>query len=124
MGFTEIDLDVGRPPNPEEWITVRCLVDSGAVYSVIPGSVLASLGIRPTQEEEFDLANGQVIRRKKGIAAFRYEGRIGGADVIFGEEGDANLLGAFTLEALGLALDPLKRELTPLRMLLALQKRP
>jgi len=29
------------------------------------------------------------------------------------------LLGAFTLEALGLALDPLKRELKPLPMILA-----
>ena len=29
------------------------------------------------------------------------------------------LLGAFTLEALGLALDPLKRELLPLPMILA-----
>jgi hypothetical protein len=45
--------------------------------------------------------------------------RIGGADVIFGEEGDSTLLGALTLEALGLALDPLRRELKPLPMLLA-----
>jgi len=34
----------------------------------------------------------------------------GGADVIFGEEGDSILLGAFILGALGLALDPLRRE--------------
>jgi len=39
--------------------------------------------------------------------------------VIFGEPGDAVLLGAFTLEALGLCLDPLKRELLPLPMILA-----
>jgi predicted aspartyl protease len=124
MGFTDVDLDVGRPPNPEAWQTVRCLVDSGAVYSVIPSAILEALGIQPVQEEEFDLANGQKTTRKRGMAAFRFEGRIGGADVIFGEEGDANLLGAFTLEALGLALDPLRRELMPLRMMLTIQKRP
>ena len=39
--------------------------------------------------------------------------------MIFGEEGDSSLLGAFTLEALGLTLDPLKRELRPLPMILA-----
>jgi hypothetical protein len=50
---------------------------------------------------------------------FRYGERVGGADVIFGEEGDHQLLGALTLEALGLALDPLKRELRPLPMMLA-----
>lgn len=118
MGFTHIDLDIGRPPNPDSWRTVRCLVDSGAVYSVIPGEILRSLGIQPIGEEEYELANGDVITRKRGMAAFRFEGRVGGADVIFGEDGDSNLLGAFTLEALGLALDPLRRELRPLRMLL------
>ena len=35
------------------------------------------------------------------------------------DEGDLQLLGAFTLEALGLTLDPLKRELISLPMLLA-----
>ena len=41
--------------------------------------------------------------------------------MIFGEKGDSNLLGAFTLEALGLSLDPLRRELKPLPMILALK---
>jgi hypothetical protein len=55
---------------------------------------------------------------------FRYGDRVGGADVIFGEEGDLQFLGAFTLEALGLGLDPLKRELVPLPMLLASSREP
>ncbi len=45
--------------------------------------------------------------------------KVGGADVVFGEEGDYKLLGTFTLEALGLVLDPLKRELRPLPMIIA-----
>ena len=77
------------------------------------------LGIKPLAEEEFRLADGTKVVRKKGIALFRYGERVGGADVIFGEEGDYKLLGAFTLEALGLVLDPLKRELKPLPMALA-----
>ena len=44
--------------------------------------------------------------------------KVGGADVIFGEEGDSNLLGATTLESLGLALDPIRRELKPIPMIL------
>ena len=43
----------------------------------------------------------------------------GAAPVIFGEPGDSNLLGVVTLEALGYVLDPLKRELRALPMLLA-----
>jgi hypothetical protein len=43
---------------------------------------------------------------------------VGDADVIFGEEGDARLLGALSLEALGLALDPIKRDLEPMQLIL------
>jgi len=50
---------------------------------------------------------------------FKYGDRIGGADVIFGEESDCNLLGAFTLTAFGLALHPLHRKLKPLPMIRA-----
>jgi hypothetical protein len=66
------------------------------------------------------LANGAKIVRKKGVALFKYGERIGGTDVIFGEDEDSVLLGVFTLEALGLVLDPLRRELKPLPMVLAL----
>jgi hypothetical protein len=41
--------------------------------------------------------------------------------VIFGEKDDSVLLGTVSLEALGLILDPLKRQLRPLPMLLAPQ---
>ena len=118
MGITRLRLDVANPAAMDRWETVDCLVDSGPTYSVIPANVLQRLGIPVTNEQEFPLANGDRIVRKKGIAAFRYGERIGGADFVFGEEGDASLLGAFTLEALGLALDPLKRELRDLPMLL------
>ena len=70
-------------------------------------------------EEEFRLANSAKVVRKKGVAVFKYNGRVGGADVIFGEAEDSTLLGAFTLEALGLSLDPLRRLLKPIPMMLA-----
>jgi hypothetical protein len=86
---------------------------------VVPAAILEDLGIRPLADQSFRLADGSKITRKKGVAVFRYKDQVGGADVIFGEEGDSTLLGAFTLEALALALDPLKRELRPLPMILA-----
>jgi len=119
MGLTVLEIEVGNPANPEVTEKVDFLIDSGAIYSVVPTPILEKLGIKPLAEEEFRLANGTKVTRKKGIALFKYGERVGGADVIFGEEGDLNLLGAFTLEALGLILDPLKRELKPLPMLLA-----
>lgn len=118
MGLTFLEIEVGNPANPDIREKLEFLVDSGAIYSVVPVSILERLGIKPLAEQEFRLANGTKIVRKKGGALFKYGDRIGVADVIFGEEGDSTLLGAFTLEALGLTLDPLRRELKPLPMLL------
>jgi len=119
MGLTVLEIEVGNPANPEVTEKVDFLIDSGAIYSVVPTPILEKLGIKPLAEEEFRLANGTKVVRKKGGALFKYGDKVGVAGVIFGEEGDHKLLGAFTLEALGLVLDPLKRELKPLPMLLA-----
>jgi hypothetical protein len=50
---------------------------------------------------------------------FELDGREGASKVVFGRRGDARLIGAVALEELGLMLDPLKRELRPLRLMLA-----
>ncbi|MCX6843261.1 MAG: aspartyl protease [candidate division WOR-3 bacterium] len=119
MGLTALRIEIGDPASPERTEALDLLVDSGAVYSVVPRPVLERLGIKPLTEQELRLADGSRIVRQKGGAMFKYRGAIGVADVIFGEEDDSVLLGAMTLEALGLALDPLKRELRPLPMVLA-----
>src|SRR6266566_5441913 len=108
MGLSHMRLRVGNVATPEMTEELDFLVDSGAIYSVVPGDVLGRLGVQPLGEQEFRLANGTKIVRKKGIALFRYGDRVGGADVIFGERGDSVLLGALTLESLGLSLDPLR----------------
>ena len=118
MGITTLRVEVGNPASPDVTVGLQFLVDSGATYSVVPADVLEGLGLLPLREDEFRLADGTRIRRKTGGALFKYRDRIGVANVIFGEEGDSTLLGILTLEALGYALDPLRRELTPLPRLL------
>lgn len=124
MGLTHLEIQVANPAEPDVTRTIDFLIDSGAIYSVVPAAVLEELKIKPLAEETFRLADGGRIVRKKGVAVFRYGDRIGGADVIFGEPDDSTLLGAFTLESLGLALDPLRRQLTPLPMMLAVTREP
>src|SRR5262245_35243197 len=118
MGLTVLRVQVANVAAPEVREDVEFLIDSGAVYSVVPATTLVRLGIQPIAEEEFRLADGSRIVRRKGVALFRYGSRVGGADVVFGDEGDSILLGALTLEALGLTLDPLRRELKPMPMIL------
>jgi clan AA aspartic protease len=124
MSLTVLEIEVGNPAKPDVTEAIDFLVDSGAVYSVVPKSILRKLKIKPLAEQEFRLADGSKILRKKGVALFKYGNRVGGADVLFGEKDDSNLLGALTLEALGLSLDPLRRELKPLPMVLAVTAEP
>lgn len=118
MGITHLKVRVGNPANARRSSEVECFVDSGAMYSLIPGRVLRRLGIKPHSTREFILANGEVIRRKLATATFEYEGRRGHSMVIVGETGDDPLLGATTLEGFGLVLDPFRRELRPMQLTL------
>jgi predicted aspartyl protease len=101
---------------------LKFLVDSGALYSVVPAPVLRRLAIKPGKTKAFILADGAEVKRPLGQALFRLNGEEAASPVIFGEPGDSILLGSLSLEALGFMLDPLKRELRPLPMLLAPQQ--
>lgn len=119
MGLTHVKLNIANPARPKRSIELSFLVDSGAIYSVIPSALLRKLGVRPHSKREFTLADGTEITRKIGDVLFRLDGRQGAAPVIFGEREDSVLLGVISLEALGMMLDPMKRELRPLPMVLA-----
>lgn len=97
MSLTFLEIEVGNPADPKKTQALEFFVDSGAIYSVVPTPVLKKLGIKPIAKEEVILANGEKIARKKGVALFKYAGKVGGADVIFGEPEDSTLLEAFTL---------------------------
>jgi clan AA aspartic protease len=116
MGLTYVKVRVGNPANGHRAEEVNCLVDSGAVYSLIPAPVLRKLGIKSHSTREFVLANGEVIRRRLATATFEYGGRRGDSMVIVGEKGDDPLLGATTIEGFGLVLDPFRRELRPMKL--------
>jgi len=118
MGMTRVTVKIANPANPRRAARVVCLVDSGAVYSVIPGSTLRRLGISPHSTRTFTLADGTQIRREIGDAIFVLNGQRGASPVIFGEPGDSVLLGTVSLESLGFILDPIRRELRPLPMML------
>jgi len=117
VALTFLRVKVANPARPEMSKECDLLVDSGAVYSVVPEEMLSDLGIEPTSEQEFTLANGEIIKKPVGNAYFEYKGKIRAAPVVFGEK-DIFLLGATTIEALGMILDPIRRELKPLPMVL------
>jgi|SRR5579862_1594689 len=119
MGLTHKMLLVKESRRAKKSHEVEFLIDSGAVHSVVPGTVLKAIGIEAYKTLKFVLADGTIIERQVGDAYFEYNGEGGAAPVVFGEVGDEPLLGATTLESLGLVLNPFKRELYPMRLMLA-----
>src|SRR2546426_6780795 len=116
MGITTINAKVFNTAELARRVDLIFTVDSGAGYSLVPENILQELGIEPHTTKSFFLANGDKIQRKMGIAGFEYLGEITAAPVIFGEEGDAALMGVTTLEGFGFVLDPFRRELRPMSM--------
>ncbi len=98
---------------------MKFFVDSGTAYSVVPKAVLGKLGLKPHSRRSFILDDGTKITRQIGDAQFILNGQKASSPVIFGEKGDSVLLGMVSLEALGFILDPIKRELRPLPMVLS-----
>ena len=116
MGLTHISVRIANPTDPKQHRDIEFLVDSGAIYTIVPKQILRELGIRPHSKRQFILANGEKMERQMGNAGVSFGSLRGAATVIFGEIGDLPVLGATALEALGLILDPFHRQLKPIAL--------
>jgi predicted aspartyl protease len=123
MGLTYIEGNVRAPGGRRPPLRVRFLVDSGAVYSVLRRRDWQTLRLKPERDLEFVLADGSTLTRGVSECTFELEGRRATSPVVLGETEDEALLGAVTLETLGLMLNPLSRTLQPMRMVLARSRR-
>ena len=118
MGFTSVRIELENLTKKGVRRDTELLVDTGALYSIVPGSLLRELAIEPTQELEFELADGRLILRGVGEARFFFDSRNAISNVVFGEPGDAAVLGVVTLEQLGLEVDPVHKRVKPARLIL------
>jgi clan AA aspartic protease len=117
MGLTFIEGVVDGPAGQR---SVKFLVDSGATYSLLPHDVCEALGLQPKRTLRFTLADGTEIERQVSECRVTIAGQEGYTPVILGEPGDDTpLLGAVTLEILGLVFDPFKRILREMSFRLA-----
>ncbi|MBI3050780.1 MAG: aspartyl protease family protein [Acidobacteria bacterium] len=90
----------------------KILVDTGSEYTWLPARLLERLGIaREKKDVRFVMANGQEVTRSVGFAIVRHQSFFTIDEVVFGEPGDLELLGARTLEGLNLQVDPQRRKL-------------
>jgi clan AA aspartic protease len=117
MGTFTVKVEIGDPQG-QRWETVEALVDSGASHTLIPASILRRLGVVPEERWPFDLADGRTVECDTAETYIKIDGRRRHTVIVFGEETARPLLGAVTLEEFRLGIDPLRRQLIPIRGLL------
>ncbi len=117
MGITYIEGVLTGPTGKKA--TLEFLVDSGATYTLVPAEQVRQLQLTPKRPIALSLADGTRIERQISECHISLPQGEGHTPVILGEPGDQALLGMVTLEEIGLVLNPLTRELQPMRVLLA-----
>ncbi len=117
MGVTYVKGTLTGPNGQKEMMEFH--VDSGATYTLVPDGVWQKLGLVPKRRVRFTLADGTRVDRSVSECHLALQEGDGHTPVILGDPGDEPLLGVVTLEIIGLVLDPFKRTLEPMRMLLA-----
>ena len=117
MGTFRVTIEIGDESG-ENFVSVEALVDTGATVSSVPASILKSLGVHPSQREQFEFGNGTTREMEIGLTHVRVEGKETITPVLFNDEGTIPLLGAMTLEGLFLGVDPHNERLVPVTGLL------
>lgn len=117
MGYIRVKAKVWNVEDESISRVVELIADTGAVYTVMPSSVLMEMKVKPIGKRRFRLANNQVIEREVGIIGIEVEGIRAHTLVVFGDE-QVYLLGVVTLEELGLEVDPIKGKLKAMELLL------
>jgi predicted aspartyl protease len=118
MGFTYVGVRVSNPLKAEKFKDIDLLVDSGAIFTSIPRKVLEELDLSPIDMEGLRVYGGATVERDAGWALVEYGGKRRVVPVMFGEGGDAPVLGATALEALGYQVDPVTKRLRPVELLM------
>src|SRR5207302_4532706 len=113
MSVFSTKLVIWNPTQPSRTEEIEVWVDTGASHSWISRSRLTGLGVRPTRRMVFRTIEGRTIERELAPVFVKVDGYTGGDTVVLAEPGDNEVLGAHTLESLGLTADPVKKALVP-----------
>ena len=114
MGHVQVSAEISNADGTRSR-EVEAMVDTGATYTFLPGSMLRELGIAPTRSTDFQLASGEMAQYARGEAVIRINGFAQMTPVVFGDDDAEPLIGVVTLEQLELAVDPVADALIPAR---------
>ena len=112
VGTFATTLDIGSP-DEQRFVSIEALVDTGAIFSRVPASILRDLGHRPRDRESFELGDGSVVEWEVGNVPVRIGSKVRVTTCIWGPEEARPILGAVTLEQFLLMVDPTRQEIVP-----------
>ena len=102
-----------RDASGEQFQRVEAWVDSGASYTLVPGTLLEGLGHTPDHNLRFSLADGSITELSVSQVTIRINGETRVVSCVFGGYDSEPLLGATALEEFALGVDPLNHTLVP-----------
>jgi predicted aspartyl protease len=116
MGMFQVKVRVANPDAPEQAFEELFWVDTGALYSYVPGKRLEEIGLRSLRSRKLILADGRHEIRQLGEARFTIDelNETLTCPVIFGPDDSLYLLGTTTLENFGVDADPTVKKLKPI----------
>lgn len=114
MGNFYVSCRVGTLDRTRSVDVAQLLVDTGSAYTWVNANALEGIGVaREAKNVAFTMANGQSATRAIGFVILKINGIETADEVVFGEPGDLQLLGARTLEGLNLRVDSVAKQLVP-----------
>ncbi len=123
MATFTVKLKVWNPANPSRSAELEAWADTGAAYSWISKERLEPLGVQRVRRLQFKTIEGHTVERDLAAVFLSADGYTGGDNVVVAEPGDLEVLGAHSLESLGLSVDPVHKKLVPLVVALGLSAR-
>lgn len=93
--------------------TLDALVDTGAAFTTAPAEILERLGVRSHRTVRLRLADGEIVEWRLGRVMAQIDGVEEEILCIFGSAEAPPVIGAHTLEAFLLSVDPFEEKLVP-----------
>ncbi len=117
MGTFTVPIEVGDPAG-QRWESLTAYADTGAHFGSLPRPVWERLGLTPVDRVTTLLADGSRPDEDLAEARIRIGVRNVASLVGLGETDDApTILGAYAMEGLRLAADPVNKRLVPMPLI-------
>ena len=111
-GFS-VMLQVWNPAQPGEIEELSAVVDLHSTFSWISRPRLERLGVFPFRKMRFRLKGEGIVERDVASVYIALKNGPVGDLVVMAEAGETEIMGAHTIDGLGMVVDPVQRKLVP-----------